>query len=98
MGRWLLSATLGTRAALWLAGVAPAVAQCETRGSRCICEDEGGTEWDLTELADEPPHTADGPAASAGEWEYSFKRGFKCTFERGILHVYFNFNRARYRR
>jgi hypothetical protein len=32
------------------------------------------------------------------EWEYSFKRGFKCTFERGILHLYFNFNRARYRR
>lgn len=73
MGRWLLSATLGTRAALWLAGLAPAVAQCETRGGRCICEDEGGTEWDLTELADEPPHTTDGPAASAGEWEYSFK-------------------------
>jgi len=32
------------------------------------------------------------------EWEYSFKRGFKCTFERGILHLYFNFNRSRYRR
>jgi len=32
------------------------------------------------------------------EWEYSFKRGFKCTFERGILHLYFNFNRARDRR
>jgi hypothetical protein len=32
------------------------------------------------------------------EWEYSHKRGYKCTFERGILHLYFNFKRARYRR
>ncbi|POO01752.1 Cactin, partial [Trema orientale] len=32
------------------------------------------------------------------EWEYSHKKGFKCTFERGILHVYFNFKRHCYRR
>lgn len=32
------------------------------------------------------------------EWEYSHKKGFKCTFERGILHLYFNFKRYRYRR
>lgn len=32
------------------------------------------------------------------EWEYSHKRGFRCTFERGILHLYFNFMRTRYRR
>jgi len=32
------------------------------------------------------------------EWEYSHKRGFKCRFERGILQLYFNFKRYRYRR
>ena len=32
------------------------------------------------------------------EWEYSHKKGFKCTFERGIMHLYFNFKRQRYRR
>ncbi|TFJ86936.1 hypothetical protein NSK_002024 [Nannochloropsis salina CCMP1776] len=32
------------------------------------------------------------------EWEKSHKRGFKCLFERGILSLYFNFKRARYRR
>jgi hypothetical protein len=32
------------------------------------------------------------------EWEQSHKRGFRCTFERGIMHVYFNFLRTRYRR
>ncbi|EOY17343.1 Cactus-binding domain, C-terminal, Cactin, central region [Theobroma cacao] len=28
--------------------------------------------------------------------EYSHKKGFKCTFEHGILHIYFNFKRYRY--
>jgi len=32
------------------------------------------------------------------EWEYSHKKGFKCTFDRGILHLFFNFKRHRYRR
>ncbi|KAM7491040.1 hypothetical protein LguiA_033961 [Lonicera macranthoides] len=32
------------------------------------------------------------------EWEHSHKKGFKCTFERGILHLYFNFKCYRYRR
>jgi hypothetical protein len=32
------------------------------------------------------------------EWEYSHKKGFKCTYERGILHLWFNFKRYRYRR
>lgn len=61
------------RAVLWVAGFASASAQCETQDSRCICQDERGREWDLTELAQEAPHITDGPAASAGEWEYSFK-------------------------
>lgn len=32
------------------------------------------------------------------EWETSHKRGFRCKFERGILQLYFNFKRHRYRR
>jgi len=32
------------------------------------------------------------------EWEFSHKKGFKCVFERGILHLWFNFKRYRYRR
>lgn len=32
------------------------------------------------------------------EWEQSQKYGFKCVFERGILHLYFTFKRHRYRR
>jgi len=32
------------------------------------------------------------------EWEYSHKKGFRCTYERGILHLWLNFKRYRYRR
>ncbi|KAI3843202.1 hypothetical protein MKX03_009801 [Papaver bracteatum] len=32
------------------------------------------------------------------EWEYSHKKGFKCIFQGGILRLYFNFKRYRYRR
>jgi hypothetical protein len=31
-------------------------------------------------------------------WEHSHRRGFRCTFERGTLHLWFNFRRYRYRR
>ncbi len=49
----------------------------------------------LMVLVPGPPRT---PRIVNKEWEYSHKRGFKCTFDRGILHVYFNFKRTRYRR
>ncbi|KAK9995571.1 hypothetical protein SO802_020257 [Lithocarpus litseifolius] len=32
------------------------------------------------------------------DWDYSHKNGFKCTFEGGILRLYFNFKRLVYRR
>ena len=32
------------------------------------------------------------------EWEYATKHGFKSSFERGILHLFFNFKRTRYRK
>lgn len=31
-------------------------------------------------------------------WERSHRRGFRCSFDRGILHMWFNFQRYRYRR
>ena len=32
------------------------------------------------------------------EWEYSRKRGYRNTFDRGVLQVHFRFKRYRYRR
>jgi Cactus-binding C-terminus of cactin protein/Conserved mid region of cactin len=31
-------------------------------------------------------------------WEHSHRRGFRCSFDRSILHLWFNFQRLRYRR
>ncbi|KAI3923378.1 hypothetical protein MKW98_026971 [Papaver atlanticum] len=64
---------------------------------------------DLVDKTKAPTYTIEEVEGSNGEtclirfhagppWEYSHKKGFKCTFERGILHVYFNFIRHRYRR
>jgi len=32
------------------------------------------------------------------EWEFSQRKGFKCDFSNGILHLHFNFKRYTYRR
>eukprot|EP01062_Namystynia_karyoxenos_P013517 TRINITY_DN14875_c0_g1_i1.p1 TRINITY_DN14875_c0_g1~~TRINITY_DN14875_c0_g1_i1.p1 ORF type:complete len:591 (+),score=232.09 TRINITY_DN14875_c0_g1_i1:72-1844(+) len=32
------------------------------------------------------------------EWDYNSRRGYKCTFDRGVFHLYFSFVRYRYRR
>uniref|UniRef100_A0A6T6CI31 Splicing factor Cactin C-terminal domain-containing protein n=1 Tax=Compsopogon caeruleus TaxID=31354 RepID=A0A6T6CI31_9RHOD len=32
------------------------------------------------------------------EWEHSHRKGYRSSFERGILHLWFNFKRLRYRR
>lgn len=63
----------GIRAALWACGASLAASTCLTQGGRCLCEDESGTTWDLTELAGEEPHTFDGPAAATTDWDYSIK-------------------------
>ena len=31
-------------------------------------------------------------------WEHSHRRGFRCVFDRGVLQLWFNFRRLRYRR
>ena len=32
------------------------------------------------------------------EWEYSYKRGFRCQFQNNIFQLWFHFKRYRYRR
>jgi Cactus-binding C-terminus of cactin protein/Conserved mid region of cactin len=32
------------------------------------------------------------------EWEYNKKHGFRCVFEKGVLQLFFNFKRQKYRR
>jgi hypothetical protein len=61
--------------------------QADEHGSTCILRIRAG-----------PPYEDTAFRIINKEWEYSHKKGFKCTFERGILHLYFNFKRQRYRR
>ena len=32
------------------------------------------------------------------EWEMSYRKGFKCVFDRGVFHLWFNFKKYKYRR
>ncbi|KAH7416237.1 hypothetical protein KP509_14G082000 [Ceratopteris richardii] len=64
----------------------------------CIEKDGSNGETCLIRFNAGPPYEDIAFRIVNKEWEYSHKKGFKCTFERGILHVYFNFKRYRYRR
>ncbi|KAI3969052.1 hypothetical protein MKW92_021685 [Papaver armeniacum] len=59
---------------------------------------EGSDETCLIRFHAGPPYEDIAFKIVDKEWEYSHKKGFKCTFERGILRLYFNFKRYRYRR
>ncbi|KAK9837652.1 hypothetical protein WJX74_002230 [Apatococcus lobatus] len=61
--------------------------QADEHGSTCLLRLHAG-----------PPYEDIAFRVVNKEWEYSHKKGYKCTFERGILHLYFNFKRQRYRR
>ncbi|KAK9806113.1 hypothetical protein WJX72_002023 [[Myrmecia] bisecta] len=61
--------------------------QADEHGSTCLLRFHAG-----------PPYEDISFRIVNKEWEYSHKKGFKCTFERGIMHLYINFKRQRYRR
>ncbi|TXG58385.1 hypothetical protein EZV62_016214 [Acer yangbiense] len=63
-----------------------------------IEEDGNNTETCVLRFHAGPPYEDIAFKIVNKEWEYSHKKGYKCTFERGILHLYFNFKRYRYRR
>ncbi|XP_060203182.1 splicing factor Cactin-like isoform X1 [Lycium barbarum] len=66
--------------------------------SYTIEKDEDSSETCIIRFHAGPPYEDIAFRVVNKEWEYSHKKGFKCTFERGILHVYFNIKRHRYRR
>ncbi|XP_014665245.1 PREDICTED: cactin-like, partial [Priapulus caudatus] len=45
-----------------------------------------------------PPYEDIGFKIVNREWEYSYKRGFRCQFANGIFQLWFHFKRYRYRR
>jgi len=58
----------------------------------------GDPDYQIIRFTAGPPYEDIAFKIVAKEWEYSHKRGFKCVFDRGVLNLYFNFRRYRYRR
>ena len=59
---------------------------------------EGSADVCILRIKGGPPYEDIAFKVVNREWETSHKRGFKCRFERGILQLFFNFKRHRYRR
>lgn len=45
-----------------------------------------------------PPYEDIGFKIVSREWEYSYKRGFRCQFHNNVFQLWFHFKRYRYRR
>lgn len=65
---------------------------------RYVLEKANSPEFCIIRFTAGPPYQDIAFKIVNREWEHSHKRGFKSVFERGILHLYFNFKRHRYRR
>lgn len=59
---------------------------------------EGNPDFVILRFMAGPPYEDVAFKIVRKEWEYSFKRGYKCVFDRGVLCLYFNFRRYFYRR
>ncbi|KAJ0393584.1 hypothetical protein ATCC90586_009339 [Pythium insidiosum] len=70
----------------------------KTVAPRYFLEKASSSEFCIIRFSAGPPYQDIAFKIVNREWEYSHKRGFKSVFERGILHLYFNFKRHRYRR
>ncbi|DBA00575.1 TPA: hypothetical protein N0F65_007704 [Lagenidium giganteum] len=70
----------------------------KTTAPKFFLEKTSNTDFCIIRFSAGPPYQDIAFKIVNREWEYSHKRGFKSVFERGILHLYFNFKRHRYRR
>ncbi|WFD39595.1 uncharacterized protein MJAP1_002575 [Malassezia japonica] len=59
---------------------------------------EKGSDTALLRFSAGPPYEDIAFRIVDREWEFSHRKGFRCTFERGILQLYFNFKRLKYRK
>ncbi|VVB02392.1 unnamed protein product [Arabis nemorensis] len=71
----------------------------KVKAPTCTIEKDGtSTETCMIRFSAGPPYEDIAFRIVNKEWEYSHKKGYKYTFEGGILHLYFNIKRHRYRR
>lgn len=63
-----------------------------------IIKEKGQDDTVLLRFSAGPPYEDIAFRIVNREWEYSHKRGFKNSFDRGVLQLHFNFRRLRYRK
>lgn len=65
---------------------------------RYVCEPADTKEFMILRFTAGPPYEDIAFKIVNREWEFGKKHGFKAVYERGIMHLYFNFKRHRYRK
>ncbi|PWZ00684.1 hypothetical protein BCV70DRAFT_231508 [Testicularia cyperi] len=63
-----------------------------------IIKEPGNQDTVLLRFSAGPPYEDIAFRVVNREWEYSHKRGFRNSFDRGVLQLHFNFKRLRYRK
>jgi hypothetical protein len=62
------------------------------------CQDASAVDYCIIRFSAGPPYEDIAFKIVKKEWEYNHKHGYKSVWDRGVLHLYFNFKRYRYRR
>lgn len=65
---------------------------------RYVCEPADSKEFMILRFTAGPPYEDIAFKIVNREWEFGKKHGFRAVFERGVMHLYFNFKRWRYRK
>ncbi|WFD19384.1 hypothetical protein MCAP1_001614 [Malassezia caprae] len=65
---------------------------------RVLPDPEGEGETVLLRFSAGPPYEDVAFRIVNRDWDFSFKRGFRCSFDRGVLQLYFHFKRLKYRK
>lgn len=70
----------------------------KTKAPQFYLEPEENTETCIIRFHAGPPYEDIAFRIVNREWDFSDRNGFKCFFDKGILHLYFCFKRYRYKR
>lgn len=76
----------------------PDLIDSSTPPSYYVEKDKEDADYSLIRFTAGPPYEDIAFKIVNKEWEYNHRRGFRCVFDRGVLLLYFNFRRYRYRR
>ena len=59
--------------------------------------DSTGADWNVLYIESGPPYETIAFKIPNREWNFSYRRGFKAYFDRGIFYLRFRFKRMTYR-